>query len=99
MFTGVILRSALSRVYPGCSAIRPCRPSSSLTPPAIVGSPDGLGDPYRGLLFIVAFLLTVAVLVAIGLLKPKRSRPDDGSTGYPLYPLLDGGGDAGRGSD
>ena len=52
-----------------------------------------------GLVFIVAFLLTVVVLITIGLLKPKRSRPDDESTGYPLYPPLDGGGDAGGGSD
>ncbi|MET8305445.1 hypothetical protein [Micromonospora sp. NPDC005173] len=54
-----------------------------------------------GLVFVVAFLLTVVVLIVIGLLKPKRSRPDDESTDYPHYPPLDGGGrgDAGGGSD
>lgn len=45
-----------------------------------------------GLVFGVAFLLTVVVVIVIGLLKPKRSQPDDESADYPLYPPLDGGG-------
>ncbi|WP_161557963.1 hypothetical protein [Micromonospora sicca] len=45
-----------------------------------------------GLVFFVAFLLIVVVLIAISLLKPKRSRPDDEHTGYRLDPPLDGGG-------
>ncbi|GAA3767915.1 hypothetical protein GCM10022225_63010 [Plantactinospora mayteni] len=45
-----------------------------------------------GIVFGVAVLLTVVVVIVIGLLKPKRSQPDEESADYPLYPPLDGVG-------